>query len=169
MPDPPLHPNCRCTVEPITEVSVEPAEPSDSGQEDYIRGGTEKLGGIWQNNGRSVWDGPVWRKWCGQYWSGGRDVRDPQAVGPEDASPADDMDQACKNHDDCYDAAGDQYPCDRRLVEELEALPADPKTWEHPPPVGSHFSASMFRRMAIMWFRARIYKMEMENEMPVAP
>lgn len=159
MPEAPLHPNCRCTVQPITRVSVELPEGGGTAGDSYIQGGRKFAGGYWMNNGRSIFDGPVWKKWCGGDWGGGRDLRDPNAVGPADASPADDMDQACKNHDDCYGAGGKNL-CDRKLVEELRSLPADPRQWKYPPAEDEVKDAAAFRKWAIRWFEVQIFLRE---------
>ncbi|ADK86493.1 hypothetical protein Deba_3140 [Desulfarculus baarsii DSM 2075] len=156
MPDAPLHPNCRCKARPIARVTVESSAGEQGGDDDYIQGGVRVMGGWWFNNGRTLWDGPVWKKWCGGDWGGGRDLRDPNAIGPADASPADAMDAVCKRHDDCYDSAVAREECDRRLVRELEALPADPARWPHPPVADEVEAADEYRTMALWWFKRKI-------------
>lgn len=153
MPDPPLHPNCRCQVLDITRTRVE-ADSQEAGQ-DYIEGGSVIGGGHWMNNGRSPFDGPVYEKWCGQYWSGGRDTRDPKARGPKNSFPSDDMDAACQGHDTCYDMFEEDY-CDRKLVKDLEALSDDPAMWRYPPNKQSREKARDFRGLAIWWFKRQI-------------
>lgn len=174
MPEPPLHPNCRCTVQPITRATVTlpegaQAQPDDS----YIKGGKKVLGGYWLNNGRSIWDGPIWKKWCGENWGAGRDVRDPNAVGPADPSPDDDMDSACKDHDDCYDSGG-AGNCDRKLVRALESLPDDPRDWEKQPSEHEIEDAKHYRKWAIIWFKYQMYRDEIRLEgyresLPITP
>lgn len=63
MPTPPLHPNCRCHTEPITATTVE--LESQDGKPSFIEGGDKAGGGYWKNNGRGLFDGPVYQKWCG--------------------------------------------------------------------------------------------------------
>ena len=72
MPDPPLHPHCKCTYVEMLDLAVDPAQiqTAPSGKswpypEDrhFIRGGViffEEDGLVWCNNGRSVKDGPVY-------------------------------------------------------------------------------------------------------------
>ncbi len=163
MPDPPLHPNCRCTVQPVVAASVVLPEGRTDGDDGYIKGGFNFAGGQWMNNGRSLIDGPIWKKWCGENWGGGRDQRDPGAAGPVDPNPADSMDSACKHHDDCYGDRVEGY-CDRRLLRELEALPADPRQWKTPPPTGDMQKAADFRKWAIRWFKSQIYRREAREQ-----
>ncbi len=154
MPDPPLHPNCRCHVQSITKTWAEWEDVG--GAQLYMDGGKEFRGGGWGNNGRELNDGPVYEKWCGQYWSGGRDTRDPRAVGPRDTFPSDDMDAACQGHDYCYDLF-DEDECDRKLVKDLESLSEDPNMWRYPPDKDKAEKAEKFRRWTIRWFKWQVY------------
>ena len=153
MPDPPLHPNCRCQVETITRTRVE--ADYQEGERSFINGGFDALGGRWGSNGRELSDGPVYEKWCGKHWSGGKDIRDTKARGPKDAFPSDDLDAACQGHDDCYDMFEEDY-CDRKLVKDLELLPDDPTMWRYPPDNEKTANAKDFRKWAIRWFKFQI-------------
>ena len=153
MPTPPLHPNCRCHTEPITATTVELESQDD--KPSFIEGGDKYLGGYWKNNGRSLRDGPVYQKWCGQYWSAGRDIRDSSAKGPADPSPADDLDAACSGHDDCYELFDEDF-CDRKLVENMQALSDDPRMWRNPP--DNIDDAVAFCDWATFWFRLQIFR-----------
>ncbi|MCF8033317.1 MAG: hypothetical protein K9K66_09355 [Desulfarculaceae bacterium] len=156
MPEPPLHPNCRCHTEPITVTTVE-LEAQD-GKPSFIDGGSKALGGYWKNNGRGLLDGPVYQKWCGQYWSAGRDIRDSSARGAADPSPADDLDAACSGHDDCYELFDEDY-CDRQLIENMQALSDDPHMWRNPPENAE--DAKNFRKWATVWFKLRVFSRQL--------
>ncbi len=171
MPDPPLHPNCRCHIQDITRTSVELSEQEED--QSYVEGGFEALGGRWTNNGRGLSDGPVYEKWCGQYWSGGRDTRDPDAIGPRDITPSDELDRACRKHDNCYDMFEEDY-CDRRLVRDLESLSDNPNGWRHPPGEKNAEKAEEFRKWAIRWFKWQIHRTQnkrraFQEELPISP
>lgn len=158
MPTPPLHPNCRCHTEPITATTVE--LESQDGKPSFIDGGVKALGGYWMNNGRSLLDGPVYQKWCGENWAAGRDTRDASAKGPTDPSPADDLDATCAGHDDCYELFDEDY-CDRKLVENLRFLADDPRMWRNPP--DNVDDASYYRNSAIVWFKWQILRRSKKN------
>jgi len=153
MPTPPLHPNCRCHTEPITATTVE--LESQENKPDFIKGGDKFAGGYWMNNGRSLSDGPVYQKWCGENWGTGRDLRDPSAKGAADPSPADDLDAACSGHDDCYDLFDADY-CDRELINNLQSLSDDPRMWRNPP--DNIDDARKYRGSAISWFKLRVWR-----------
>jgi len=146
---PPLHPNCRCRLEPITDYSqlvahsAEYAPPPPGWHNPHLH--DEKrhyLGGYWKNDGRSITDGPANRNYCGQNWTAGRN---PNNMEPHEeytlrAEPDNDLDARCKDHDDCYDrAAASADPeaamkqCDAILIREAERLPEDPRLWDKPP------------------------------------
>ncbi len=158
MPTPPLHPNCRCHTEPITATTVE--LESQENKPDFIKGGEKALGGYWMNNGRSLRDGPVYQRWCGENWGAGRDLRDPSAKDAADPRPADDLDAACSGHDDCYELFNADY-CDRNLVETLLSLADDPRMWRNPP--DNVDDAFHYRNAAIVWFKWRIIKREFKD------
>ncbi|MBU4278652.1 MAG: hypothetical protein KKC30_18070 [Proteobacteria bacterium] len=158
MPTPPLHPNCRCHTEPITATTVE--FESQDGKPGFIEGGDKAGGGYWKNNGRGLLDGPVYQKWCGKYWSAGRDTRDSSAKGAADPSPADDLDAACSGHDDCYELFDADY-CDRELINNLQSLSDDPRMWRNPP--DSVEDATDYRRLAIWLFKLRVWGRQFRN------
>ena len=169
MPDPPLHPNCRCHTKPITVTTVE--LESQEGKPSYIEGGSKVLGGYWGNNGRSVIDGLIYQKWCGKYWSAGRDTRDPNALGAADPTPADDMDAACAGHDDCYDMFDEDY-CDKQLIKNIQDLADDPRMWRNPP--DNVKDARKVRWAITTLFRLKIRMEENRNQgykesLPISP
>jgi RHS repeat-associated protein len=113
---------------------------------------------LWNNTGggRSRWDGPTNGNWGGKCWSGGQYSCGAQGVGT--TAPADSGDACYQRHDECYVIcpANDRAciaACDRRLVEELEALPADPRLWPQPPRVGTEGDSRRYRDWAIRYFR----------------
>lgn len=164
MRKPPLHPYCGCTCLPLMGVTVDAAQEGQGGRRSYIHGGFKAGGGWWRANGRGLFDGPIRTKWCGENWSAGKDTRDPDAVGPEDPTPEDDMDGVCKDHDDCYDVSH-KDECDRMIVNKMEALPADPRQWKTPPPEGEIRDANDFKKLVIWYFKRQINKRQVVSQM----
>ncbi|MFH1057985.1 MAG: hypothetical protein V1797_04795 [Pseudomonadota bacterium] len=129
MPTPPLHPNCRCTTEPITDFESldEPSRresreerearwkrdyPNFTRNSRFHQGATEFMGVLWRNDERGIMDGPVYGNYGGRNWGEGRNTTrerpqeeeiDPVAgTKPDTKGPIDDMDKLYKNHDDGY-------------------------------------------------------------------
>ena len=104
----------------------------------------------WWNNagGRSpVTDGPTNGNWGGGQWSGG------VGGGVTGIAPAlDSGDECYQRHDQCYDAGTSKASCDKRLVDELKALPGDPRRWPRPPIPGTEGDSDRYRRGAITIF-----------------
>jgi hypothetical protein len=138
MPDPPLHPNCRCKVMPIhgyAQIIAQAAAQAerragsrDSDKkpekkdeqvailsEDDTYGGFVLLGAVLGNKGRSWSDGPAYGHYGGKNWMKGRNVTGmtieyiETQLGKVD--PVDIMDDAFKKHDDSYINA--EKKCDR--------------------------------------------------------
>ncbi len=173
---PPLHPNCRCKLEPITDFRplVENVSFSDSSPTEhnpYLHEDSAKvLGGYWTNDGRSIKDGPANWNYCGKNWTAGRN---PNNMKPgEDHTlrmePANDLDAHCKDHDECYDlAARSGNPkeardrCDRTLVEESRKLPKNAGHWKTPP--DNVEDGNDIRDELIYWFEKKVWYYEMEK------
>ncbi|MFH1060711.1 MAG: hypothetical protein V1797_18775 [Pseudomonadota bacterium] len=147
MPEPPLHPNCRCTILAIVEFDAGQPESGNSAvvneskpdhsshhpsikpyMKDIIR--IPYLGLIIRTDGSSRI--PIWGKYCGPNWNRGRDTYDMETRPVWDEAPEDDMDARCRDHDNCYDYFR-ETECDWMLVRHLESLPEDPRRWENPP------------------------------------
>ncbi len=105
---------------------------------------------IWWNNagGRSpVIDGPTNGNWGGGKWSGG------VGGGGTGTAPAlDSGDECYQRHDQCYDAGTPKVLCDKKLVDELKALPSNPRLWARPPAPGTEGDSDRYRRGAITIF-----------------
>ena len=145
---PPLHPNCRCKLEPITDFrplveQVSYAGPPPDWHNPYLHEESHKFwGGYWGNDGRSIKDGPANWNYCGRNWTAGRNLNnlkpgEEYTLRPE---PANDLDAHCKDHDECYDRAATSADpkaaiirCDEILVEKARRLPEDPRQWSNPP------------------------------------
>lgn len=98
--------------------------------------------------GRSVFhDGPRNGNWGGGNWSGG------VAGGKTGTAPPTDSGDACyMRHDQCYDLGKPKSSCDSTLVDELRALPVDPKKWTMPPRPGTEGDTIQFLNGAILKF-----------------
>lgn len=139
---PPLHPNCRCKLEPITDYRQVVADSINAGPppdwyNPYLHGDGVKFGGgYWGNDGRNIADGPANWNYCGRNWTAGRN---PNNVKPGEnpaphPEPANDLDACCKRHDELYEwAARSSNPReardqgDRILIDEAQSLPHDPR------------------------------------------
>ncbi len=163
---PPLHPNCRCKLEPITDYRQVVADSLDAGpppswHNPYLHEESRKvLGGYWGNDGREITDGPAKWNYCGKNWTAGRNPNnmlpgEEYTLHPE---PANDLDCHCKDHDDCYeraarsaDPAAARKRCDEILVEEARRLPEDPRQWNNPP--DNIVDGIDLRKGVIYWFK----------------
>lgn len=173
MQKPPLHPNCRCTLVEYFEFTSGNATSREGGSEvsdyptgaPYIRGGaSDSLYKLhWKNNGRSVLNGPVYELYGGQKWTAGRNPDDITDQGPADITPADDMDACFASHDYGYDT-NSEHETDKALLNELEALPEDPRLWARPPRNISY--AITYRKYAIFWFKGKIGREEVRRQSP---
>jgi RHS repeat-associated protein len=120
---------------------------------------------IWLNNsgGRSpLFNGPTNGNWGGGCWSGGQGSCNGNPSG--NAPPTDSADRCYMHHDKCYDSCATQYPndikgfnqcinaCDKKLVEELNQLPADPTKWPEPPRNGTEQDTQNYR-----WWAQKIF------------
>ncbi|MBJ7312914.1 RHS repeat-associated core domain-containing protein [Rugamonas sp. CCM 8940] len=104
---------------------------------------------IWSPGpGRSLRDGPRNGNWGGGRWSGGV-----SGGGTGTAPPTDSGDACYMRHDQCYDSNTPRATCDRRLVDELRALPNDPRQWPVPPRPGTEGDTRRYRDNAILLFR----------------
>ena len=98
MPQAPLHPNCRCSVEDILDYAKVMREQNEWGEDDarqpaedapapaerlfeshnisprFHQGAKQALGVNWCNDGRKVSDGPNYGNWGGQNWGGGMNI-----------------------------------------------------------------------------------------------
>jgi hypothetical protein len=167
MPQGQLHPNCRCTREPVSEVKIPGV--SNPKPKPYMLGKVEGRGGFFFRllglNSKSTI--PIYGRYGGPYWTGGRDTSNDTQPDPHvyDAPGDDDLDEACKSHDLCYDAHGrDCLECDRKLYEDLNALDSDPQYWASPPATQDDVDyAKRYRNMAIGLFWMKIKAAEIEN------
>lgn len=188
MPDPPLHPNCRCTrVEMVAvDLAVLEADASsyegDKFQESVRNNQAIKpymsrvaymgwKGFIWRRG--AFFRGPIYGRYGGKLWSYGRDMSG--GIAPPDIppDPEDDMDAIFAQHDSCYDMF-ETIKCDRRLVNALEGLAEDPRMWRNPPTTEDDIAyAKKYREHAIWWFKASIARFEMREsakyDLVVAP
>jgi hypothetical protein len=163
---PPLHPNCRCTLEPITDYSQVVAESAKDGpppnwHNPYLHEEDRHyLGGYWKNDGRSIEDGPANWNYCGKNWTAGRNPNN-MLSGEEYTlltEPVNDLDCHCKDHDDCYeraarstDPAAARKRCDALLIEGAKRLPEDPRLWNNPP--DNSEDGKNMRTGIIIWFK----------------
>lgn len=164
MPEPPLHPNCRCTALEIIGfdgTGVAPEENDNSPEANSISK-DEYVGLRWRRN--TPFNGPIYEKYGGLHWSEGRDTTDPEAQPCADKTPADSMDAIFAEHDNCYDLIS-QHPCDLVLIEELLSLPNDPRDWDRPPAVGKHDEAKTYRKWAIRVFKWKVYWHDVERNL----
>ncbi|MBI4798571.1 MAG: hypothetical protein HY794_07545 [Desulfarculus sp.] len=153
MPKGQLHPNCGCTTEPIIEVVVPlitnpKLKPYMIDKAQVIRGLIFRLPNL-----NSKGSAPIYGRYGGDYWTGGRDTSHDLHPDPHDynAPGEDDMDEIFKSHDLCYDANGrDSLECDKKLYSELEALDPDPQNWDNPPVADGDIDyAKRYRRLAM--------------------
>lgn len=113
----------------------------------------------WNNTsgGRSKFDFPTNGNWGGGCWSGGQYSCGGKSSGT--APPLDSGDACYQRHDNCYDTCTSKdkkqcvQSCDRKLVEELDALPNDPRLWPSPPRPGTEGDSRSYRDAARRWFR----------------
>ncbi|MCB2228798.1 MAG: hypothetical protein KQH53_19135 [Desulfarculaceae bacterium] len=182
MPEPPLHPNCGCKLQPIVDVARAASRPEDWGQEDETTGDSEVSlreeeraeGGQGENpelfkdhyvgltwrRGR-ISNGPVHGNFCGEYWTYGQDTRDANYVENDEIKPTDDMDTACSVHDTEY-VDGNKDQANRNLVAALRALPEDPRKWEKRPPSRKLEEARKYRKWALWYFENEVARVEQE-------
>lgn len=93
--------------------------------------------------------------WGGKCWSGGQYSCKGNPVGS--APPTDSGDACYQRHDLCYVACGSngacRTVCDRKMVDELKALPDDPRQWPQPPRPGAEPDTRAYRDSEIGSFR----------------
>ncbi len=146
IPEPPLHPNCRCARQEIVEFMEAPEviQPEHQGALTDGHGEEEppnfmKRAGVWRDpvfglywrsNG-SHWT-PIYGKYCGKNWSRGHDTEVPVSKPAGNPDPIDDLDAACAEHDDCYEIL-DELTCDESLINDLKNLSGEPNMWRNPP------------------------------------
>ncbi|MFZ5586964.1 MAG: hypothetical protein ACOZHQ_13670 [Thermodesulfobacteriota bacterium] len=128
-PTPPLHPNCRCAIEPITDAEALGDPPTGESRAErearwrrdypnftrnphFHQGATEFMGVLWRNDERGIMDGPVYGNYGGRNWGEGRSTAREQP--PEEEidpvtgtrsntkDPIDDMDKLYEAHDNGY-------------------------------------------------------------------
>ena len=82
-----------------------------------------------------------------------------------DSPGEDDLDEICKRHDLCYDFQGrNSLECDRRLVEELEGLNADPTNWDNSPQIADDvIYASVYLGLMRFYFKQRVKNAEFDK------
>lgn len=157
MPRGQLHPNCRCTQKPILDIPSYPEklQTIHSSIKPYMKNvyRIPGIGLIVRKSGSSYV--PIWGKYCGPGWTGGRDGAEGNADLLYDLSPEDSLDEACLNHDNCYDKY-DQHGCDKKLIDQLLALPSDPRKWPNPPITAEEISdANNYIKAAMFLFAAK--------------
>jgi RHS repeat-associated protein len=97
--------------------------------------------------GRTIFDGPRNGYWGGGKWSGGV-----SGGGTGNASALDSGDECYQRHDQCFDSGTSKASCNRKLVDELKALPDDSKKWPRPPASGTEKDSERYRQGAITIF-----------------
>ena len=102
----------------------------------------------WNNytDGRNPWNGPTNGNWGGKCWSGGQYSCGGNPMG--NAPPTDSADACYMEHDICYDSGATKASCNKKLVKELNLLPADPGKWPHPPNPGTEKDTIQYLNMA---------------------
>lgn len=167
MPKGQLHPNCRCTREPVSEAKIPGL--SNPKPKPYMQGKVEARGGfLFRLPGlKSRGIAPVYGRYGGDFWTGGCDTSHDSQPDPHayDAPGEDDLDETCKSHDLCYDVHGrDCLECDRKLYEDLNALDPDPRNWTNPPTTQDDIDyAERYRKLAMALFLIKIKAAELEN------
>ncbi|VWX55467.1 hypothetical protein VARIO8X_100002 [Burkholderiales bacterium 8X] len=108
-------------------------------------------------NGRSLLNGPTNGNWGGKCWSGGQYSCAGSPMGSE--APVDSGDACYRRHDECYVACGSsgacRSTCNKNLVDELKALPDDPRKWLQPPVAGTERDSRDFKDSALNFFRGK--------------
>ncbi|MBQ0922301.1 RHS domain-containing protein, partial [Hydrogenophaga aromaticivorans] len=108
---------------------------------------------------KTVWrfpSGPTNGNWGGRCWSGGQYSCGDKGMGS--LPPTDSADACYKNHDICYNACPSQNDmscraaCNKKLVNELLALPGDPRQWPIPPIKGAERDSVNFRNRATGYY-----------------
>lgn len=183
MPEPPLHPNCRCKTLEImdyaqfVEENAEPAAAKDKDKEErrknpYLYKGEKFyfMGGHWGNDGRTIFNGPAYGYYCGENWSRGRNPKNikPGEAPPIEVTPVDDMDCKCRKHDNGYDRSKTstnpkkaRLEHDKELIRSLEALPENPNDWDDPP--SNVKDAKNFRSSVLWYFKTKLWYNDMEE------
>jgi len=111
----------------------------------------------WNNTsgGRSRWDGPTNGNWGGKCWSGGKYSCGGNS--PGDAPPTDSADACYQQHDNCYVKCGANKKCieacDKKLVDDLNQLPDDPRKWKNPSRSGTEGDSRRYRDAAKRYFK----------------
>ncbi|MBA3774329.1 MAG: hypothetical protein H0X13_18130, partial [Ramlibacter sp.] len=111
----------------------------------------------WNNTsgGRSPLGFPTNGNWGGKCWSGGQYSCGGKSAGT--APPLDSGDACYQRHDTCYETCAPNKQCirtcDKKLVDELDALPNDPRLWPSPPRPGTESDSKSYRDAARRWFR----------------
>jgi RHS repeat-associated protein len=117
-------------------------------------GGLDETLPINTSGGRHAWDGPTNGAWGGKCWSGGQYSCGGHPMGTK--PPTDSGDACYMHHDNCWaNCGGDKLcmsACNRTLVKELQALPADPSKWPQPPRQGTNGQSNRYRDLAIWYF-----------------
>ena len=97
-------------------------------------------------------DGPRNGNWGGGNWSGGTSPgrsNVPSGMG----MPTDSADACYMRHDLCYDSGQGKKSCDKKLVDELRSLPADPRNWPMPPRAGTEQDSVNFLNNTVRLFK----------------
>ena len=186
MPDPPLHPNCRCKTiaimdfttfveDNVAPVSIADVDEEERAKNPYLYQGAKAyfFGGYWGNDGRAISDGPAYGFYGGQNWSAGRNPKNIKPGDKKNPRPdaADDMDARFRDHDDGYDkceispsSRDCRLECDKKLVRDLESLSADPMGWDIPPNTSAKIEDGLnYRDWALFYFKGRVWYREIEN------
>jgi hypothetical protein len=105
--------------------------------------------------GRPAWDLPTNGNWGGKCWSGGQYSCGGHPMGTK--PPTDSGDMCYMHHDQCWaNCGGDKLcmaACNKTLVQELQALPNDPKQWPLPPRKGTEPDSANYRSWAMKVFK----------------
>jgi len=174
MPKGQLHPNCGCTTKPVVKwPDLQYFKPTIK---PYMVGKIRRnaLGAlVREEHLNSLGEMPIYGKYCGDYWTSGRDVShdSEQDINSYDPPSDDDMDELCKMHDLAYDSGGrDSLEADRALLTKLRALDPDPSKWRNPPETEEDIEyARWYRAFAILAFHFRIRNAEIEEWLNSTP
>jgi RHS repeat-associated protein len=124
--------------------------------------GTDRT--VWRpfDPGRRILDGPRNGNWGGGHWSGGYPGDVPIGSLGLPLPPTDSADNCYMHHDYCYDDCDNRCAdrncysdCNRKIIDCLDQLPADPRNWLMPPAPGTEDDSRNFADNAWLYFHNR--------------
>jgi hypothetical protein len=193
------HPNCRCHTEPIYDLDpvmegrpYEGSKFDEHGQEipetieekrerwkkEYpsfyaaspklIDEADMEIGLFFYSDGRGLADGPGYGLYCGRKWTDGK-----KSDGYEGQLEAyDDMDEACKKHDEAYykcqgaeDRPEREYIANKQLVQDLEEVTISQENKIGPSKNKEEIEyAKDYRSLALFLFKGKVLQYETRNQ-----